>query len=84
MPIASLAWGWIRLAPLTVWSFVGGGALLGVAYKALDVVGVDLFQDVLDPDRFEGCGAGWPRGRRGCSSRWACSRTCWSGWPARC
>ncbi|MCG5212244.1 PH domain-containing protein [Streptosporangium soli] len=42
-PIAELAWPWIRYAPLTVWSFIGGAVLLGAGKKALDVVGLDLF-----------------------------------------
>ncbi|PZG54559.1 hypothetical protein C1I98_03900 [Spongiactinospora gelatinilytica] len=41
--IAELRWAWIRYAPLTVWAFVGGAVLVGVAHRALDIIGVELF-----------------------------------------
>ncbi|MDF5758486.1 PH domain-containing protein [Spongiactinospora sp. TRM90649] len=40
-PIAELSWAWLRFAPLTVWALAGGAALVGVANRALDLLGVD-------------------------------------------
>ncbi|WP_283137222.1 PH domain-containing protein [Rhizohabitans arisaemae] len=37
--ILTLNWAWIRYAPLTVWMFVGGTALVFAIYRALDTVG---------------------------------------------
>ncbi|MFI6596957.1 PH domain-containing protein [Nonomuraea sp. NPDC050536] len=42
-PLAELRWSWIRYAPLSVWSFLGGALVLGALAKVLDWVGVDLY-----------------------------------------
>ncbi|NUP63723.1 MAG: PH domain-containing protein [Nonomuraea sp.] len=42
-PLAELRWSWIRYAPLSVWTFTGAALVLGVAYKALDTVGLKGF-----------------------------------------
>ncbi|MFI6319399.1 PH domain-containing protein [Nonomuraea sp. NPDC050556] len=41
--LATLDWSWIRFAPLTVWSFVGGAVAVGAISKLLDMLGVNLF-----------------------------------------
>ncbi|NRQ38901.1 PH domain-containing protein [Nonomuraea sp. NN258] len=41
--LAELRWSWIRLAPLSVWTFTGAAAVLGLAYKGLDVLGAEVF-----------------------------------------
>ncbi|WP_327086063.1 PH domain-containing protein [Nonomuraea sp. NBC_01738] len=40
--IARLDWAWIRFAPLTVWSFVGGAVAVGALYKLVGALGFDL------------------------------------------
>ncbi|WP_214326633.1 PH domain-containing protein [Nonomuraea sediminis] len=42
-PLAELRWSWIRYAPLSVWSFVGGALVLGALSKMLDWFGVNLY-----------------------------------------
>lgn len=42
-PLAELRWSWIRYAPLSVWMFTGTAVALGVAYKALTSIGVQVF-----------------------------------------
>ncbi|NUR91475.1 MAG: PH domain-containing protein, partial [Nonomuraea sp.] len=44
-PIAELRWAWIRYAPLSVWSFVGGAIVAGALYKVLDALGMNLFTE---------------------------------------
>ncbi|MET7464592.1 PH domain-containing protein [Nonomuraea sp. NPDC005501] len=41
--VARLRWSWVRYAPLTVWSFAGAAIVLGVLYKPLDALGVEVF-----------------------------------------
>lgn len=41
--LAGLDWAWIRFAPLTVWSFIGGAVAVGAIAKLLNMLGVDLF-----------------------------------------
>ncbi|GAA3195031.1 PH domain-containing protein [Nonomuraea roseoviolacea] len=41
--VARLRWPWVRYAPLTVWSFAGAALVLGVLYKPLDALGVEVF-----------------------------------------
>ncbi|MEU6997566.1 PH domain-containing protein [Nonomuraea sp. NPDC046570] len=43
-PLARLRWAWIRYAPLTVWTFVGGALVVGVASRALKALGVEVFE----------------------------------------
>ncbi len=40
-PLAELRWSWIRYAPLTVWTVVGGGLVLGGLYKLLGTLGFE-------------------------------------------
>ncbi|MFI6295496.1 PH domain-containing protein [Nonomuraea sp. NPDC050790] len=40
--VARLDWAWIRYAPLSVWTFVGGAIVAGALYKGLDMLGFDL------------------------------------------
>lgn len=42
--LAELNWAWIRYAPLTLSSVLGIGAILGVAYKPLDALGMNPFE----------------------------------------
>ncbi|GGS76526.1 hypothetical protein GCM10010156_39160 [Planobispora rosea] len=44
VPLAELDWSWLRLAPLTVWTAAGGVLIMGIAYKPLDALGVDLVE----------------------------------------
>ncbi|NUW40013.1 PH domain-containing protein [Nonomuraea rhodomycinica] len=41
--VVRLRWPWVRYAPLTVWSFAGAALVLGVLYKPLDALGVEVF-----------------------------------------
>ncbi|MFI6497277.1 PH domain-containing protein [Nonomuraea typhae] len=40
--VARLEWAWIRYAPLTIWTFIGGAIAAGALYKLLDMLGFDL------------------------------------------
>ncbi|MFF3670372.1 PH domain-containing protein [Microtetraspora malaysiensis] len=51
-PLAELRWSWIRYAPLTVWTFVGGGLALGGLYKLLDTLG-------FEPAKWETAARAW-------------------------
>ncbi|TMR07679.1 hypothetical protein ETD86_51045, partial [Nonomuraea turkmeniaca] len=42
-PLAELRWSWMKYAPLSAWTFTGAAMVLGVAYKALDGIGVKVF-----------------------------------------
>ncbi|GAA1750987.1 PH domain-containing protein [Nonomuraea bangladeshensis] len=49
-PLAELRWSWIRYAPLTVWTFAGAAAVLGVAYQAAERLGLeDLAEQAAGP-----------------------------------
>ncbi|MEV4893347.1 PH domain-containing protein [Nonomuraea sp. NPDC055795] len=43
--VARLDWAWIRYAPLSIWTFVGGAIVAGALYKLLDVLGFDLVKE---------------------------------------
>ncbi|MEU6730313.1 PH domain-containing protein [Nonomuraea wenchangensis] len=49
-PLAELRWSWVRYAPLTVWTFAGAAAVLGVAYQAAERLGLeDLAEQAAGP-----------------------------------